>query len=85
MKVEPRELDNLPVINPLALPEEARRKIESWIADFLRHRQADVLLRQVNSLVETLLSAPAGDVRLMLPLQMRLLESSAGYSDEQHP
>jgi SAM-dependent methyltransferase len=85
LKVEPRELDNLPVINPLALPEEARRKIESWIADFLRHRQADVLLRQVNSLVETLLSAPAGDVRLMLPLQMRLLESSAGYSDEQHP
>jgi SAM-dependent methyltransferase len=75
LKVEPRELDNLPVVNPLALTMEARRQIEGWIAEFLRHRQADLLLRQVNGLVETLLNAPAGDTRSTLPMQLQLLES----------
>jgi hypothetical protein len=79
LKVEPRELDNLPVINPLALSQEVRCTIEGWIADFLRHRQTDLLLRQVNDLVEMLLSAPVSDTRSTLPIQMRLFESGAEY------
>ncbi len=82
LKVEPRELDNLPVINPLALSQEVRRKIEGWIADFLRHRQTDLLLRQVNGLVEMLLSAPVGDTRSTLPMQLRLFESGAEYESD---
>ncbi|MBI3950222.1 MAG: N-6 DNA methylase [Acidobacteria bacterium] len=54
LKVEPRELDNLPVINPLALPEDIRQRIKGWIDDFYRHQQASVLVRQVDKLIETL-------------------------------
>jgi methylase of polypeptide subunit release factors len=79
LKVEPRELDNLPVINPLALPQEARQKLESWIADFLRDRQADRLLTQVNELITAILSAIPGEIRSTLPVQLRLLDSEAEY------
>jgi methylase of polypeptide subunit release factors len=76
LKVEPRELDNLPVINPLALPDDIRQKIRGWINDFYGHRQATVLLNQIDALIKTLLATetPAKS-HLSLPLQLRLLET----------
>ena len=79
LKVEPRELDNLPVINPLALSQEVRRKIEDWVDDFVRYRQTDLLLNRVNNLVTTFLGAPPGTLASALPLQLRLLESDGAY------
>jgi hypothetical protein len=79
LKVEPRELDNLPVINPLALPEEARQRIKAWIADFYHHRQASVFIRQIDKLVESLLAAEATGSHSLLPMQPRLLETREDY------
>jgi hypothetical protein len=80
LKVEPRELDNLPVINPLALPDEARQQIKGWIADFYCHRQASVLTRQIDELVEALLAAGTTGTSLSsLPMQPRLLEAREDY------
>lgn len=84
LKVEPRELGNLPVINPLALNQEMRHRIETGIAEFLHHRQSDLLLRQVNELIDTLLSSPPEEARSALPIQLRLLESGAEYEDSSH-
>jgi SAM-dependent methyltransferase len=76
LKVEPRELDNLPVINPLALPEEMRQKIKGWIDDFYHHRQSSVLMRQIDALIERLLVSGITDKnRSPLPIQPRLLET----------
>lgn len=75
LKVEPRELDNLPVINPLALSDDAKHKINNWMGDFYRHRQASVLMEQVNDLVETLLAAGTVTGDSALPVQLRLLET----------
>jgi len=80
LKVEPRELDNLPVINPLALSDAARGQIRAWIDDFYRHRQAPVLMRQVNELVDRLLSQrTAGQSPSSLPVQLQLLETGEDY------
>ncbi len=80
LKVEPRELDNLPVINPLALPDEARQKVKMWIADFYNHRQTSVLTHQIDELVESLLAAgTSGAGRSLLPVQPRLLETREDY------
>jgi methylase of polypeptide subunit release factors len=80
LKVEPRELDNLPVINPLALAEDTRQTIKGWIEDFFHHRQVSVLLRQVDALVESLLAATTpAETRPLLPTQLRLLETRADY------
>jgi methylase of polypeptide subunit release factors len=81
LKVEPRELDNLPVINPLALPAQTRQQIKRQIDDFFHHRQAAKLLDQVNGLVRTLLAA--GDriaATPSVPVQLRLLEPGARYA-----
>lgn len=81
LKVEPRELDNLPVINPLALPTDTQQKIRGWINDFYRHRQTSVLLRQIDALVETLLVAEVPDtINSSLPIQLRLLQTEAEYN-----
>jgi len=83
LKVEPRELDNLPVINPLALPDHARRQIEGWIADFYCHQQAPLLMRQVNALVENLLTGEfTGAKCSALPIQLQLLDEAAPYKAE---
>jgi hypothetical protein len=83
LKVEPRELDSLPVINPLALPEDARQKIKRWIDEFYSHQQASVLLRQIDELIETLLAVetPVRN-RSSLPVQFRLLERREDYKGE---
>jgi methylase of polypeptide subunit release factors len=81
LKVEPRELDNLPVINPLALPSDTQQKIRGWITDFYRHRQTSILLRQIDALVETLLVAEIPDtIHSSLPIQLRLLQTEAEYN-----
>jgi hypothetical protein len=81
LKVEPGELGNLPVINPLALPEETSKQIKTWIAAFHRHQQASVLIGQVDGLVEELLSnPPATRPGSPLPVQLRLLDAE-GYYD----
>ncbi len=80
LKVEPRELDNLPVINPLALPASARQKLTEYIEDFYRHRQTTVFLRQVDEVVEAVLAGDgSGQMESMLPLQLQLLEAEANY------
>jgi hypothetical protein len=80
LKVEPRELDNLPVINPLALSEDTRQKIRGWIADFYSHQQASALIRQIDELVEALLgTAASSESRSSLPIQLRLLETGEDY------
>lgn len=82
LKVEPRELDNLPVINPLALSSDIQQKIKDWINDFYRHRQISVLLGQIDALVETLLVAEApGTYHPSLPIQLKLLQTEAKYQD----
>jgi hypothetical protein len=72
-------LDNLPVINPLAWPEDMRQKIREWIHDFYYHQQASVLMAQIDELIGTLLAADAaGGSRPSLPIQLRLLETEDG-------
>lgn len=83
LKVEPRELDNLPVINPLALPDDARQQMRGWIADYCCHQQASLLLRQINALVENLLTGESTGARCStLPIQLQLLDDEAQYRVE---
>jgi hypothetical protein len=89
LKVEPRELDNLPVVNPLALPEDVRSRIKSWINDFFSDRRgeashsADILLRRVDDLISQLLSGGVPvEARTALPRQLRLLEESEEYGTQ---
>lgn len=75
LKVEPRELDNLPVINPLALPEQTRRSIESWLAEFFTTRRTDLLLNRVDALIAQLLSGElVAETKTDLLVQLRLVE-----------
>ena len=80
LKVEPRELDNLPVINPLALPHEFRQRISALIDDFYRHRDTTVLLKETDALIDTLLnSETVSQYQSSLPIQLQLLESRKKY------
>ena len=82
LKVEPRELDNLPVINPLALPDEFRQRIRALIDDFYRHRDVPVLVRETDALIDTLLnSETVPQYRSSLPMQLQLLESRKKYGE----
>ncbi len=85
LKVEPRELDNLPVVNPLALSDGIRRELKEWIADFYRHQQASVLMQQVNGLVERLLSGETGTLPSRLPIQLQLLDAREQYDAMARP
>jgi len=80
LKVEPRELDNLPVINPLALGEDTRATLKKWIDDFYQHQQTSILMHQVNTLVDELLCAsPNLERSSSIPLQLHLLEKPELY------
>jgi hypothetical protein len=80
LKVEPRELDNLPVINPLALPSRVKRQLKKLIDDFHCHQQSAVLIYQVNELVDDALAKGAASKdQPSLPMQLRLLETEKGY------
>ncbi|MCI0488591.1 MAG: N-6 DNA methylase [Blastocatellia bacterium] len=76
LKVEPRELDNLPVIDPLALPAQARGEIKQAIADFHSHREATRLTRRIDEIIKTLLSAKyEAGVASSLSEQLSLLKT----------
>ncbi len=80
LKVEPRELDNLPVVNPLALPDDAKEKIDEWVSAYHRHQQLSVLMDQINELVRTVLSEAGMSSRWSsLPRQMQLLDAGQPY------
>lgn len=80
LKVEPRELDNLPVINPLALPNNTRQKIKEWIHDFFHHRQTAELLHCIDALVEAwLVAETTSGSDSSLPVQLRLLQTDEDY------
>lgn len=80
LKVEPRELDNLPVINPLALPNDIQQKIRGWIRDFYHHRQTVELLHRIDALVENLLiTETTSRSHSSLPVQLRLLQTDEDY------
>ena len=80
LKVEPRELDNLPVVNPLALPGDVKRQLKEIIADFETQRKPDVFAQKMNRIVEKILASniPA-EYRPAQPKQLQLLESSQNY------
>lgn len=55
LKVEPRELEEAPVLDPRALAAPTRARLHEAIAAFWQHRQEPVLKQQVDALVaETL-------------------------------
>jgi SAM-dependent methyltransferase len=77
LKVEPRELDNLPVVNPLALPRQAQESLRGWIDEFFGARRADLLLGRVDALVSQLLSGEAcSQMKSGFPIQLQLFETS---------
>jgi hypothetical protein len=56
LKVEPRELDNVPVLNPLALSNNDKQQIRLYIADFSMHQNTELFLQKINNLVAELLT-----------------------------
>jgi SAM-dependent methyltransferase len=82
LKVEPRELDNLPVINPLTLPDEIRRKIKGLIEDFYRHRDVTVFSNEIDALIDILLNSDVTThYRSVLPVQLQLMEPRKRYGE----
>ena len=80
LKVEPRELENLPVINPLALPGDIIQTIKKWIEDFYYHKQPSVLMKLVNEVIDTILAKPdSNQISSSLPVQLRLFEEDGRY------
>jgi hypothetical protein len=75
LKVEPRELDNLPVIHPLKLSEDIRRMLQSVVDEYYVHKQTAIMAREVDALIEPLLTVRTKvPQRASQPMQMRLLE-----------
>ncbi|MEW6419322.1 MAG: N-6 DNA methylase [Nitrospirota bacterium] len=56
LKVEPRELDNVPVLNPLVMSNEIRQQIKSFIAEFFTHQNIELFLQEINHIVTKLLT-----------------------------
>ncbi len=83
LKVEPRELDNLPVINPLALSTEHSASIRQSVNDFFRHDDANLFQREMDELVLSALAHPStASSQSELAFQPQLLETRETYSDE---
>lgn len=82
LKVEPRELDNLPIINPMALPINAKQSIESLISDYFNHRDTPMFLKQVNGVIAHLLVNEQGDaIESAVPIQTRFIEPTEMYRE----
>jgi len=78
LKVEPRELDNLPVVNPLALPYEFRQKIQKLIEDYYRHRDSGMLINEINLLIAKLINLKEVTwYQSSIPTQLQLFETKA--------
>jgi len=80
LKVEPRELDNLPVINPLAIGDATRKDIEDAIRNFFRLRDIKAFRKRMDELVAEMLTSDAhwGRKRRILK-QLTLCEGEAPY------
>lgn len=77
LKVEPRELDELPVVNPLALSEDVKGELRCLIQDYKKHGETSLLMPQVNKLVEGVLQADRnGTHSAPKSVQLRLLETA---------
>lgn len=84
LKVEPRELDNLPVINPLALSHELRVAIQQSVSNFYRHHDAKLFQRDIDAVITMALSHPIGSpVQNELALQLQLLETRELYASSE--
>lgn len=80
LKVEPRELGNLPVPNPLALPDDLRRRLRDSVAAFMTDRDTTALIHATDAVVDALLThADLAIPSVAMPLQLQLLEKKAGY------
>ncbi|MBM4044634.1 MAG: hypothetical protein FJ279_05930 [Planctomycetes bacterium] len=87
LKVEPRELDNLPVVNPLLLSDGQRTALQALIAGYFAIRDVAHLTREVSRFVTSLLSqkSPHRDSPATARLrpsrlkQLTLCESPATY------
>lgn len=80
LKVEPRELDNLPVINPLSLPKEYRQKIKSMIDKFYYHRKTNILIEEASKLVDSFLDSKiVTEHSFRTPVQLQLLDTQIKY------
>lgn len=74
-------MDNLPILNLLTLSYEVRQRIKGWMDDFYGHRQATVLLRKIDTLMDTLLnSGTAMEYKPLQPVQLRLLDPEGTYT-----
>jgi adenine-specific DNA-methyltransferase len=81
LKVEPRELGNLPVPNPLALPDDLRCCLTESVAAFMRQRDTTALIQATDAVVEALLTRAEVEIpSVAMPLQLQLLEQNAGYA-----
>jgi adenine-specific DNA-methyltransferase len=75
LKVEPRELDNLPVINPLAMTDGTQSKMRELIDKYYHHRNGTMFLKEIDALVDKLLySGPVVQYPLSVPVQLQLME-----------
>jgi adenine-specific DNA-methyltransferase len=80
LKVEPRELDNLPVVNPLRLPEKDKQTIRAHVAEYYRHPQAPEFIRSMDALIDRLRrDSSGGRLQPSTPVQLRLLEEAESY------
>lgn len=80
LKVEPRELDNLPVINPLALSDELKQRIKGLVNDFYRHRDTKILSREIDVLTNVLLNTEiTTNYWSPLPVQLSFFETRRRY------
>lgn len=81
LKVEPRELDNLPVINPLALADELRTAIRQTVQAFYCHHDTKLFQREIDEIVTSALSQPSTTPKQEeFTLQLQLLEAQETYS-----
>ncbi len=83
LKVEPRELDNLPVVNPLALSKERRSAIQHCVSQFYKHDNPKIFQGEIDQIIEqTLSEANEFAIQNDLPMQLQLLEKRESYDSK---
>ncbi|MEW6359585.1 MAG: N-6 DNA methylase [Planctomycetota bacterium] len=80
LKVEPRELDNVPVVNPLLLPANMVHGLKCAVTDFFASRDTDAFRKAVNALVDDCLTVrPPSPPAPRKPKQLVLCERPSRY------
>jgi hypothetical protein len=79
LKVEPRELDNLPVVNPLALPNRLKDQIKEAISIYLSAHEIGPFLATVDQVVDEFISHKPLDLEFTRPLQLAFIEPETEY------